>query len=266
VLLLGWEYAPRLTGGLGTASVRLAHELAMHVELSVIVPRLPEAAAEEEPETPVPLLSALAAATDEGPDALRHFPPSAEWPEEPLANRPSHRGSRLEQRQATSTLPAPVAPDGHAAPGTTAARPLDFTDSFPARLTALSHLTPADVRAATVPPRPPRYEVFARQVQHVGVTLPSPYADVPEAPVNEFLRLEAIETVSEVVKGESHLEEPESYLEEPESHLEEPESHLEEPESDLEELKSDLEELKSDLEEVESDLEELEADLEELKS
>ncbi|MBC7448123.1 MAG: hypothetical protein H7330_08700, partial [Hymenobacteraceae bacterium] len=35
VLLLGWEYAPRLTGGLGTASRRLAHALDDLVDLSV---------------------------------------------------------------------------------------------------------------------------------------------------------------------------------------------------------------------------------------
>jgi glycogen synthase len=263
VLLLGWEYAPRLTGGLGTASVRLAHELARHVELSVIVPRLPEVAAgAEEAETLEPPLSALATTTDDGPDALRHFPPSAEWPEEPLADRPDRRSNQSAFR------PAPVAPVGGRAADPVAApeRLPHFSQALPARLTALSHLTPAAVRAATVPPRPPKYEVFARQVQYVGVDLPSPYADVPEATVRESVRLEIVETVSEVVKSESHLEEPESYLEEPESHLEEPKSHLEEPESYLEEPESHLEEPESHLEEPESYLEEPESHADEMEA
>ena len=158
VLLLGWEYAPRLTGGLGTASVRLAHALAERTELSVIVPRLPDAPDADDPDAEPPL-SVLAAATN-GPDELRHFPESADW----TAERP--------RRPSLSPVSRVFADgDGAPAPGhETAPR------GWPVRLTALSALSPADVRATTAPPRPPGYEVFARQVHRVTLGV-LPYAE-----------------------------------------------------------------------------------------
>ena len=167
VLLLGWEYAPRLTGGLGTASVRLAHSLAAAVNLSVVVPRLPD-----EPDAPdeaAPSLTELATAPADGPDQLRHFPASADWsaerPRRPAPSPPPYTGPLADDDG------APAAP--HDAPA----------QGRPVRLTALSHLTPVDVRAATVPPRPPRYEVFARQVRHVALGV-LPYAEAPDDTAN----------------------------------------------------------------------------------
>ena len=163
VLLLGWEYAPRLTGGLGTASVRLAHALAERVDLSVIVPRLPEIGPETEDEIEAPL-SELASAAD-GPDQLRHFPESADWTDErPRRPNPVNR---------------PVSGVFADREGTPSANPPALAAGWPVRLTALSHLTPAGVRASTAAPRPPGYEVFARQVRVLDVALPSPYADGP---------------------------------------------------------------------------------------
>ncbi len=162
VLLLGWEYAPRLTGGLGTASVRLAHALAERVELSVIVPRLPDEADDADaPELP---LSALAAAAD-GPDVLRHFPESADW----SAERPRRVLPTVAPNSTifAETAGVPAAPRHTPALGR------------PVRLTALSEQTPASVRAATVAPRPPAYEVFARQVRRVALGV-LPYAEAAE--------------------------------------------------------------------------------------
>ncbi len=221
VLLLGWEYAPRLTGGLGTASVRLAHELAMHVELSVIVPRLPDAAPvsteeeDDEDEAATPPLSALVSADDDGPDALRHFPPSAEWPDEPVAGQPG-RGGRTQKPSAPTTSTADSADSvdwtdspSNEAPSTQ--RPASsigtgraYSQPGPARLTALSHLTPADVRAATAPPRPPRYEVFAQQVRHINVDLPSPYAEAPSILRVGEVRFDANEAQSDANPAQSN--------------------------------------------------------------
>ncbi len=161
VLLLGWEYAPRLTGGLGTASVRLAHALAERVELSVIVPRLPEYEAEE---TAEPALSELAAAAD-GPDELRQFPESADWrAERPRRTAPRPSGGAV----------SGVFADGEGAPAASATPTPGI--GWPVRLTALSQLTPDAVRAATVAPRPPGYEAFARQVHRVPLGV-LPYAE-----------------------------------------------------------------------------------------
>lgn len=161
VLLLGWEYAPRLTGGLGTASVRLAHALASKVELSVIVPRLPEADEADDGATEPPL-SELVAATD-GPDELRSFPASIEWPDQPLVARPQPRlpstDGKTAQRESSLSVAAPP--------------------TMVSRLQVLSELTAAQVHAATAPRRPPRYEVFAKQVLHVALGVASPYVDGP---------------------------------------------------------------------------------------
>lgn len=195
VLLLGWEYAPRLTGGLGTASVRLAHALADKVELSVIVPRLPEE--EEMVEAAAdPLLSELAASGD-GPDELRHFPPSAEWPDEPMVARPSPA------RAAATSPPGDAGPALVAGLNGTApapSRPAAQMGQSGTRLQVLSELTAEQVRAATAPRRPPRYEVFAKQVLHVAIGVPSPYADGPaeERLVAPEVRAVAPETLAEV--------------------------------------------------------------------
>lgn len=185
VLLLGWEYAPRLTGGLGTASVRLAHQLAERVDLTVIVPRLP--GDEDDEEARAPSFDELAAG--DGSDALAPvFPDSSD---EHVAPAPVSAASAT--RPATAYSPA-VQPPRPSRP--TPARLGEdgemrgWGDARQVRITGLNRLTPALVRAATAPSAPPRYEVFARVLARV------PFALLPYAEQNEVLGMRSKEAGS----------------------------------------------------------------------
>ena len=229
VLLLGWEYAPQLAGGLGTASARLAHALATQTDLSVIVPRLPGADDAGADPGAEPALSTLATTADR-PDQLHHFPESADWSADaaPPVPRPA---------------PRPAPPNAHPLPlGLPPAR------GQSARVTALSHLTPASVRAATVAPRPPRYEVFARQVHRIALNL-LPYAELAE----ETPEPDLPKSETELSKSETDLSKPEPDLSKPETDLPKPETDLSKSETDLSKSETDLSKSETDLSKSETE-------------